>query len=324
MKINRALTRVARLQRIEELLLSAPSGYTVKELSQKLSVDRTTIWRDLLELETELPLQKEGPRYFMNRHEYLSSIRLTQGESLMLYLAMRHMIRRTTHLPPIMISALEKLTIVLRNPLAKQLVESIAFSQHNRPSDPERAKVWETLIRGWLEQIVVQIVHQKFNQTEPNTYDLQPFFFEPAVLSEGVYVIGYSLSHGGLRTFKVERILSARLTTQPFSRPEHIDLDTMLRHAWGIWYGEEPVEVRLRFRHPAARRVCETLWHPLQEIEEFVDGSIEWRVRVAGTTELIPWIRGWGADCEVLAPEHLRQFIADDLRRAAQQYQNEE
>ncbi len=321
--MSRALNRVSRLQRIEESLLASPRGYTSRELAARLGVDRTTIWRDLHELSAEVPIQQDGDRYFIDRQHYLSNVRLSQGESLMLYLAMRHMIRRTTHLSPLMTSALEKLSLVLRHPLASQLAEAIHAAQADHPPDADRLRVWETLIRGWLEQLTVRVDHQKFSSPQANTYEVHPYFFEPAPLSEGVYLIAYSASHGKLRTFKVERILSATLTTESFTRPADMDLDTLLRHAWGIWYGEEPVEVRLRFRHPAARRVQETIWHPLQEVETLPDGSIEWRLRVAGTLELVPWIRGWGPDCEVLAPPELRQQIAGELRHAAAQYTEE-
>lgn len=315
-----ALSRVNRLQRIQEILLSSPNGHTARELAERLGVNRSIIYRDLAELEEYLPMSKEGARFRIERTKYLSGVQLSQSESLMLYLAMRHMIRRTTHVPPSMISGLEKLSIVLRHPLAAQLAESVTYIQSNKPPDPERAKVWDILTHGWLAEVAVRIEYLKFARTQAHIYELQPYFFEPAVLSDGVYVIGFSQSHNGLRTFKVERILRAVLTTQSFQRPDGIDLDTMLRHAWGIWYGEEPTKVRLRFKYPASRRVCETIWHPLQEIEEFADGSIEWRVQVAGTTELLPWIRGWGPDVEVLEPAELRERIAEEMYRAAMVY----
>lgn len=319
--MSRTLKRVTRLERLEQTLLASPSGCTTTELAARLGVHRSTIWRDLLDLqEMRLPVQQIGDRYLLDRKEYLSSIHLSQGESLMLYLAIRHMIRRTTVVPPAMITALEKLTLTLRHPLADHLARSVRTMQADRSLEPDRVKVWDVLIEGWLGQVTVRIEHQKFDSDRLSVYEFQPYLFEPAIFSDGVYVIGHSLSHRALRTFKVERIQRASLTMARFERPDTLDGDTLLRHAWGIWYGEEPVEVRLRFRPPASRRVRETVWHPLQEIEELPGDAVEWRVHVAGTVELIPWIRGWGPDVEVLAPEELRTRIAEDLRRAARVY----
>jgi predicted DNA-binding transcriptional regulator YafY len=35
-----------------------------------------------------------------------------------------------------------------------------------------------------------------------------------------------------------------------------------------------------------------------------------------------PWIRSWGAQVEVIAPDWLRQRIADELQKAAEQYRS--
>lgn len=316
------MSRAARLRRLEELLLTTSEGHTIGELAKRLGVHYTTIWRDLNELSREAPVQQNGRCYWIDRIDYLSNVRLSGGESLMLYLAMRRMIRQTSHAPPMMVSALAKLTLALQHPLAKQLAETIEVIQDARLTDPARSQVWETLIRAWLEQITVRITYQKFYSPEPSHYEVQPYLFEPAVLSEGVYLIGHSRTHGALRTFKVERIVGATLTTERFVRPDEIDVDTLLQHAWGIWYGEEITEVRLRFRDAAvARRVRETVWHPSQEIHELPDGGVEWVLKVAGVIELVPWIRGWGPDCEVLEPPELRKMIAQDMRRAAGLYE---
>jgi predicted DNA-binding transcriptional regulator YafY len=47
------------------------------------------------------------------------------------------------------------------------------------------------------------------------------------------------------------------------------------------------------------------------------DGGCIWRVEVAHTLEIKPWMRGWRPDCEVLAPEGLRQEVGEEMRRAA-------
>jgi hypothetical protein len=36
--------------------------------------------------------------------------------------------------------------------------------------------------------------------------------------------------------------------------------------------------------------------------------------------EMQPWIRSWGAQVEVLAPDWLRERVADELRRASDRY----
>jgi predicted DNA-binding transcriptional regulator YafY len=267
-----------------------------------------------------VPVQQENSRYWINPTDYISSVRVNVGESLMLYLAMRRAIRQMSYVPPVMINALEKMAVPLRHPANLMLAATTNRLQTDQPVDRDRAQVWENMIRAWVEGITVCITYQSHRRDEPRTYEFQPYLFEPVLLSEGVYVVGYSLTHQGLRTFKVERIQKATLTTHHFERDETIDADTLVQHAWGIWYGENLTEVRLRFSAQVARRVKETIWHPTQQIDDLPDGRVEWSVLIAGVQELVPWIRGWGPDVEVIEPPDLRRQIAEDVRRAAELY----
>lgn len=322
--MNRLSSKSGRLKQVEGLLLNAPrNGYSTTELAKRLAVERTTAWRYITELEEMgVPVvRSDDDRYRIDREQYISNVRLTRGESLMLYLAMRHQARRLTHVPPAMIRAMEKLATALEHPLSIQLATlAQQMSPEGQPAVPS-GQVWEVLLRGWYERITVHFWYRKFKSDEAEERWLQPYLFEPAVLSEGIYVIGYSPQHQSLRTYKVERIAHASLTTEQFPKPDDIDVGTLLRHAWGVWYGAELHTVRLSFPDPAvARRVQETRWHPSQEIEEQPGGGIIWSVQVAGLIELVPWIRGWGPDVEVLEPPDLRQRIADEMRQAAALY----
>src|SRR5690606_16201790 len=104
--------------------------------------------------------------------------------------------------------------------------------------------------------------------------------------------------------------MRATLTTERFDPPAELDAEALLRHAWGIWYGEDtPIRVRLRFSAFVADRVRESVWHPAQRITPLPDGGCEWEAEVAEVREMVPWIRGWGADCEVLEPQAVRDEL---------------
>ncbi|MBM4466968.1 MAG: WYL domain-containing protein, partial [Chloroflexi bacterium] len=94
----------------------------------------------------------------------------------------------------------------------------------------------------------------------------------------------------------------------------------MLNTAWGIMFGDELVEVRLRFSPQVARRVAESIWHPSQRLAQCDDGGCLLTMQVAHPLEMKPWIRGWGPDCEVLAPAGLRAEVAAEMRQAAAKY----
>jgi Fe-S oxidoreductase/predicted DNA-binding transcriptional regulator YafY len=310
--MGRSMSRASRLQRIEELLLSAPNGLTIHEISKKLNVHRTTIWRDINEISREAPVQQNGTRYLIDKKNYLSSIRLSSGESLMLYIALRRLLQSKSHLPPMMIPAMEKLALTLKDPSALKLSESLQNMQHELPTDSDRKQIWDTLVQSWVEHITVRIKYQDFNRSVIEEVDVRPYHFEPAVLSEGVYLVAHCVEQDRIRIFNVERILEARLTTESFLRPGNVMIDSVLRDLWGIWYDDELTEVRLRFQDPlVARRVRKTVWLPSQKITDLPGGGIEWLAVVPDVFELVPWIRGWGPDCEVVSPAELQDHIQE-------------
>ena len=125
-----------------------------------------------------------------------------------------------------------------------------------------------------------------------------------------------------MRTLKIERIRAAEITHERYDIPADFDPGKLLRDAWGIWYTDsEPVEVVLRFHPHVALRVKETRWHPSQRIEEQPDGYLLWRAQVAEPQEMLPWVRGWGAECEVVEPAELREALEREVGRLMVLYQ---
>ena len=103
------------------------------------------------------------------------------------------------------------------------------------------------------------------------------------------------------RTLKIERIERIEPVNETYCIPESFNSDELLCQAWGIWFtDQEPVEVVLHFSKQVARRICETRWHPSEQVLLQEDGSLIWRAKIAEPREMMPWIRGWGCDVEVV------------------------
>lgn len=318
--MSRGLTRAERLREMERLYVQR--AFTDMEMAERLKVDRTTVYKDRVLLETRVPLTEVEPgRYKIDRTRYLSEIRVNLHEALALYLATRRASRQTRIAQPHVASALEKMSAALKQPMTERLVRAaghiLAQTAH-----PERVQVIEAVATGWVEQRKVRLVYQGLHGRRPLAYTVSPYLIEPSLWSDGVYVIGHSDVHNGLATFKVERIERAALTGEPFALPEDFDEEMLLQQAWGIWYGEgELTTVRLRFRGSAAtRRLQESIWHPTQQVETQPDGALLWSAQVAEPQEMLPWIRGWGADCEVMEPAELREALMGEGKALAELY----
>lgn len=311
-----------RQEEIELRLVHSVEGITPSELARALSVNRSTIHRDLAEISSRVELfQTDEGRYKINPATYMGSVRLSQAEALTIYIALRRFIRQTSQAPSFFASAIQKIALTLRHPLLKtNLGTSVASIDGERGANPQQTEIWNRLLRSWYEQVRIIIDYRKGRQNTTENHVFDPYLFEPAVLSHGVYVIGWSHTRGELRTFKIDRITHVAFTAHQFETNASLQPDDLLRHAWGVWYGSELSRVVLRFDSAVASRVRETVWHPSQELAEQPDGSLLWSVEIAGTLELVSWIRGWGHEVEVLEPESLRQEIADSLRRAVERY----
>jgi proteasome accessory factor B len=137
------------------------------------------------------------------------------------------------------------------------------------------------------------------------------------------YVIGQASREGriGIITFKLDRIKKAELLEGSFEIPTGLKLGNLLGSSWGVMWGEE-TEVKLRFSPKVTRRVKESVWHPSQVVEDLPDGGCLLTVRVGSTLEMTPWIRGWGPDVEVLAPQSLREEFRGWARQLQEIYHN--
>lgn len=313
-------SRAERLLEMERLYVQR--GFSDQEMAERLGVTRSTVWKDRQKLADKVVMYEDGSgRYRIDRRHYISEVRLNLFEALTLYLAARRASRQTQMAELHATGALEKLAMALHQPMTKRLVKAAEKVPARRPA-ADGARIMETLARGWAERIVVRVVYRAFGADATKVHRVRPYLIEPSQWSDSVYIIGYSDRADSTIVLKTERIERASLTTERFEQPENFDEQQLLRHAWGIWYtGREPVQVRLRFTSGrATQRVKESIWHPLEQVTDTDDGGCVWACEVDEWHEMIPWVRSWGADCEVLEPDGLRAVLVHEAQRLAAVY----
>lgn len=318
--MSRGMSRAERLRELERLYVDR--GWTDIEMAEHLGVDRTVVFKDRRLLEAEIAFEEiEHGRWKINRNRYLSAIRVNLHEALALYLAARRASNQTRIAQAHVANGLEKLAVTLRQPMTERLVRA-ANSVLLQKAQPERVAVMETIARSWVEQKKVRLTYLALHATRAWNFLISPYLIEPSAWSDSVYVIGHSDVHNDIVPFKIERIEHAELMNEPFAIPETFNEEELLRYAWGIWRGEgEPQTVVLRFAPgTATRRVKETVWHRLEDVKDLPDGGCEWRAPIGEWQEMVPWVRGWGSDVEVVEPEGLREAIVEEVKRMARKY----
>jgi predicted DNA-binding transcriptional regulator YafY len=162
----------------------------------------------------------------------------------------------------------------------------------------------------------VHIWYRKAEGGAVKEYCFCPYFVEVSAAGQAVYAIGRIEPQKEMRTFKIERVERIELLKDPYSIPRDFDPEKLLSQAWGIWFTEaDPVVIKLRFSQRVANRVRETRWHPNEQVAEQPDGCLLWSAAIAEPREMLPWIRGWGADVEVLEPAELREVMKEEIEK---------
>ncbi|MEW6578742.1 MAG: WYL domain-containing transcriptional regulator [Chloroflexota bacterium] len=318
-------TRRERLERIALLLQRNPDGLREVEIAQTLNFERRTVNNYLRELEAQGYVYREGALWFSLPHQgmVLRRLELRPEEAMTLYLAVRLFVKQHDERNEAAEHLLVRLAEILTSDVGlSEDILAAARELAQRPTVPGYENVFRTVMQGYINRRKVEIVYAPY-QGKPFTTVLSPYLIEPSAIGFATYVIGHSSIVNALRTFKLERIERARLLLQDEYRipPDFPGLE-LLRSAWSIFYGEQLTRVVLRFHPDVARRVQETQWHPSQELswDEENPGYLLLSLQVADTTDLKPWIRTWGANCEVLEPPELRDEMIGEARRLAHLY----
>ncbi|MCA9936397.1 MAG: WYL domain-containing protein, partial [Anaerolineales bacterium] len=243
-------------------------------------------------------------------------------ENALLYLMARKAARQTRFPNPHVVSLLQSVAITLNQPLMDRLLRSTDFIPKADEGEGDTA-VLEKVITCWIEQRKIRIRYQGLQSRKTTVHLVNPYLLEPSLWDDSIYLVGYSETMDKIIPFKLNRIQKAADTTQPIIFPKSFNESEFIRNVWSIWDGDgELVTVKLKFRgKTAVRRVQESVWHPNQaEPELLPNGDLIWSTQVAEWREMLPWIRGWGADCEVLEPVELRETLMGEAKAIAEQY----
>jgi len=325
MPTSDAYNKTDRLLHVQLLFWHSPGRrLRTTEIADKLEVSEDTALRYLTELSSSgrLPLSKEGWYWQLaeNAKFELLPMKLNLPEGVALYLAARLLTQIHDERNQYVLSGLSKLISAMPDTIAPHQHAIVDIARERQQGQQDKSDIFEALALGWATRRQIRLTYAPPHR---KSFECQfsPYLLEPSAIGRTFYAIGHSSPPDALRTFKMERIEHARLTTEPFEIPTDFDGPSLLKRAWGVMYGdEEPVEVRLRFSHWVTNRVKETLWHPSQHIIDTAEGS-EWTAQIGDTLEIENWIRGWGSDCEVLAPHELREKMIKEARRLAHMYE---
>lgn len=298
------------------LLDACPDGISTGDLARQLKVTDETIRNYLKELHTMgIPVTGDKSPYYIDPKNHKHTLEFSLEEAWYVYLPMRRVVRAQQAHTSIGQRVIQR----LGNSINHILGEHLATIQSPQP---QKTAIFETLVQGWSRRQVIRIRYEPLDK-EPTHLVIAPFWFEPAVWTDSTYCIaGIGKQFERRIVLKLDRIVSATLLEDHFQRPTYRELLKQIEGSWGIWTSDDPVKVQLRFSNRVIQRVQETRWHPSEEMLLDAEGRLLWIATIDEPKEMMPWIRSWGADVEVLTPDSLRQHLAREIRRMADLYED--
>lgn len=314
-----------RLDRVDRLLQRHAEGLRETEIAQQLNFGRRSTNNYLRQLELQGRAYREDQLWYPLPHQgiVLRRFEMNPEEAMTLYLAVRLFVKHSDQRNEAAETALTRLAQILSDDMGLgDDILAAAQELAHRPRTPGYEDVFRTVMRSYIYRRKVAIDYQPYRGRAFETV-FSPYLLEPSAIGFATYVIGHSSVVNDLRTLKLERITRARLLLQDeYQIPADFPGLELLRSAWSIYYGEQLTRVVLHFHPDVSRRVQETQWHPSQELswDEDRPGYVLLSLQVADTTDLKPWIRTWGANCEVLEPVELRDELIGEARRLAHLY----
>ncbi len=319
-----SLTKAGKLVELQRAFLTKPEKvWTTEELANRIDVADRTVRKYLQELRDSelLPTDSEGRGWKLKSDARMTilPLRFELEEAVAVYLAARLLTRHVGESSPAVRSAVAKMSTVVPPELREactRLAERV-----DPGKDAVAASIFRTMVNAWVLHRVVSVTYESRTRGESHELEFRPYLIEPSALGSAVYVVGRADPPGNVRVMKFARIKTARTLQATFVPPPKGEILDRLDKAWAIWMtDDDPVEVHLRFTSAVASRLKETRWHPSQQLTTNTDGSIDMRLAIASTIEIINWVLGWGANCEVLEPKELRDRIAAEHRDAAKVY----
>ena len=302
------MNRIDRLFTIL-LLLQNKKRLRAQDLGDRFSISKRTVYRDIAALtEIGVPIVSlPGEGYELMPGYFMPPVVFTPKEASALFLSVQMLLRQAEGA---MIQdaqeALAKITAVMPKPSlekAKQLSQIIDFIEPQDGRFNLDEPYLYLLQDAILNHNVVQMSYHSYSQNETTERQVEPakLFYNHGVW----YLNGYCRLRQANREFRLDRIDALRCLEETFAKRPSAQPSP------------NNILVKIRFTHESVRWVRERQHYAFQKEETNQEGIIM-EYLINNPNEMIHWLRSWGADAEILAPDELRQQLQKEAEMLAE------
>lgn len=276
-----------------------------KDLARQFEISKRTVYRDMSALnQMGIPIASlPGEGFELVEGFFLPPLMFNENEAIALTLGLRLLTQQAAgSLTQSADSASAKIKVALPEQVrvkSEALSGIIGFVTPSQKFNLDDSQLF-IIQKAIQEKQVIHLRYHGYQKDEVSERDVEP---HQLFYSDGIwYVEGYCRLRKDVREFRLSRIEKLKLKNEYFSKR---------RKSKGA--PVRKIEVRIHFAAHVLRWVHERQHYGFVREEDAV-----MVYHVHDTLELKPWILGWGADAEVLAPKTLR----NELRETAQKMAN--
>lgn len=184
---------------------------------------------------------------------------------------------------------------------------------------PSGRRFLTPVIEAMRDGVELRLLYQSFWRDEAATYTLQPYCLK--VFRQRWYVTGLCRERDALRTFSLDRIQRLETLDSKFVYPKSFDPAAFFADSFGVSTGDmEVMTVHLKVYGVHCKYVRALPLHHTQEEVETGDGYAVFEYRMKPTFEFKQEILSRGREMEVVAPQSLRDEVAEEIRVMASRY----
>ena len=127
-----------------------------------------------------------------------------------------------------------------------------------------------------------------------------------------------AVHNDNIKSFKVAQINNVIPTVNTFTRRKAID-DEIASNAM-LWLTDKPIEVIVKIDNAIAQHFADTVILPnQQQLKALEDGSLLLSSSITDKKQIIPILKYWLPDIEILSPSELKQSLVYELQFSLEQ-----
>ena len=313
--------KATRLLELARLLASSAEGVTLDEMAQAMGVGRRTAERMRDAVREAFPQMEEVDDPPSRRFRIPSGLDgIFQAPTADEFTALRAAAEqframgaagRAAALLNLEQKVLSAMRAGVRRKLApdlEALLEAEAISIHAGPRPFE-----DEAVLGAIRDAIKSLRRLRFRyqggSTPGRVREITPF---GVLFGRANYLVGAEGDSTEPRTWRLDRLADLEVTETFGAKPLDFTLRAFVERSFGI-YQDVVESVRLRILPHGAEEAMGWRFHPTQTLEPQADGGVIASFQAAGMRELAWHLFTWGDKVEILAPDRLKQIMAQEL-----------